>query len=96
MHKKHNGLEPGLATPAHSPSSATGGIEELNSKDHAEAKRFAALQTRFALAGHILHQSGPSDGPGPASYLAVKWGMARYLPTLADTEQFLIQVGDAQ
>lgn len=93
MHKKHNGLEPGLATPAHSPSSDTGCIAELNSKDHAEAKRFAALQTRFALAGHTLHQG---DGPGPVSYMAVKWGMARHLPTLADAEQFLIQVGGAQ
>ena len=57
------------------------------------AKRFAALKAQFALHGHTLHQSGPGDGPGPVSYMAEKWGMARYLPTLADAEQFLIQVG---
>ena len=61
-----------------------------------EQKRFATLKAQFALHGHTLHQSGPGDGPGPVSYMAVKWGMARYLPTLADAEQFLIQVGGAQ
>ena len=60
-----------------------------------EAKRFAKLKAQFALHGHALHQSGPNDGPGPVSYLAERWGMARYLPTLADAEQFLIQVGGA-
>lgn len=53
------------------------------------AKHFATLKAQFALHGHTLHQSGP----GPVSYLAEKWGMARYLPRLADAEQFLIQVG---
>ena len=57
------------------------------------AKRFATLKAQFALHGHTLHQSGAGDGPGPVSYMAEKWGMARYLPTLADAEQFLIQVG---
>jgi hypothetical protein len=61
----------------------------------AESKRFATLRARFALKGHTLHQSGPGDGPGPVSYLAERWGMARHLPTLADAEQFLIQVGGA-
>ena len=58
-----------------------------------EQKRFATLQAEFAKHGHTLHQSGPNDGLGPVSYLAERWGMARYLPTLADAEQFLIQVG---
>ena len=58
---------------------------------HADAKRFATLKAQFALHGHTLHQSG--DGPGPVSYMAERWGMARCLPTLADAEQFLIQVG---
>jgi hypothetical protein len=57
------------------------------------AKRFATLKAQFALHGHVLHQSGPGDGPSPVSYMAVKWGMAHCLPTLADAEQFLIQVG---
>ena len=67
-----------------------------NATYNTEAKRFATLKAQFALHGHTLHQSGPGDGPGPVSYLAEKWGMARYLPTLADAEQFLIQVGGAQ
>lgn len=58
-----------------------------------DAKRFATLQAQFALLGHVLHQSGPGDGPGPVSYLATRWTMARYLPTLDDAEAFLLQVG---
>ena len=54
-------------------------------------KRFATLKAQFALQGHTLHQSGP----GPVSYMAERWGMARNLPTLADAENFLIQVGGA-
>jgi len=61
-----------------------------------EQKRFATLRAQFALTGHTLHQSGPNDGPGPVGYLAERWGLARYLPTLADAEQFLIQIGGAQ
>ena len=59
------------------------------------AKRFATLKAQFAKQGHTLHQSGPGDGLGAVSYLAEKWGMARHLPTLADAENFLIQVGGA-
>ena len=61
-----------------------------------EQKRFATLKAQFAQHGHTLHQSGPGDGPGPVSYLAEKWGMARYLRTLDDAEKFLVQVGGAQ
>ena len=60
-----------------------------------DTERFATLQAQFAKHGHTLHQSGPNDGPGPVSYLAERWGMARYLPTLDDAEQFLKQVGGA-
>lgn len=58
-----------------------------------EAKRFSLLKTQFAKHGHALHQSGPGDGPGPVSYMSTRWGMARYLPTLDDTDKFLIQIG---
>ena len=58
-----------------------------------EAKRFVTLKAQFALQGHTLSQSGPNDGPGPVSYLAERWGMARYLPTLEDAAQFLVQIG---
>ena len=61
-----------------------------------DTERFATLKSEFAKHGHTLHQSGPNDGPGPVSYLAERWGMARYLPTLADAEQFLKQIGGAQ
>ena len=60
-----------------------------------DQERFATLQAQFAKHGHTLPQSGPGDGPGPVSYLAERWGMARYLPTLDDAEQFLKQVGGA-
>jgi len=63
----------------------------MSTPDTTDAKRFATLKAQFAKQGHVLHQSGP----GPVSYLAEKWGMARYLPTLDDAEKFLIQVGGA-
>lgn len=58
-------------------------------------KAFTALQAQFALLGHVLHKSGPNDGPGPVSYMAERWGMVRYLPTLKDAELFLAQIGGA-
>jgi hypothetical protein len=61
--------------------------------DNNEALRFSTLQAQFAKHGHTLHQPGPGDGSGPASYLAEKWGMVRYLPTLADAEKFLVKIG---
>ena len=67
----------------------------MSNTDITDAKRFAALKAQFAKQGHVLHQSSPGDGPGPVSYLAERWGMARYLPTLEDAEKFLVQVGGA-
>lgn len=58
-----------------------------------EAERFALLKVQFAKHGHTLHQSGPNGGPGPVSYLAERWGMARSLLTLDAADKFLIQVG---
>ena len=63
--------------------------------DTTNYRRFATLKAEFARHGHTLHQSSPGDGPGPVSYMAEKWGLARYLPTLDDAEQFLVQVGEA-
>ena len=60
-----------------------------------DTERFATLKAQFAKHGHTLHQSGPNDGPGPVSYLAERWGMARHLPTLDDADKFLLQVGGA-
>lgn len=68
----------------------------MSTTDNTQAERFATLQAQFARHGHTLHKSGPNDRPGPVSYLAERWGMARCLPTLDDAEQFLMQVGGAQ
>ena len=57
-----------------------------------EQKRFTTLQAKFALHGHTLYQSGLGDGPGPVSYLAERWLMLRYLPTLEDADRFLLKV----
>ena len=58
-------------------------------------KRFATLQAQYAMTGHTLHQSNNSEEHAPASYMAVRWGLVRYLPTLEDAERFLIQIGGA-
>ena len=65
----------------------------MSATNNTQANRFTTLKARFAKYGHTLHQSGPGDGPGPVRFMAVKWGMARHLPTLDDAEQFLKQVG---
>jgi hypothetical protein len=79
--------------PEHLLKAAQQAIERV---EEAEALRFATLQAQFATLGHTLHQSGPGDGPGPVSYLAERWGMARHVPTLDDVEKFLAQIGGAQ
>lgn len=56
-----------------------------------DTKRFATLKARYALAGHTLYKSGPGDGP--VTYMAERWGMVRYLPTLDDADKFLTQIG---
>jgi len=68
----------------------------VSATDNTQPDRFAALKAQFAKHGYTLRKSGPGDGPGPVSYLAEKWGMARYLPTLDDAEHFLVQVGGVQ
>ena len=67
----------------------------MTTTDNTQANRFTTLKAKFAKHGHTLHQSGPGDGPGPVNYMVVhdRWGTARHLPTLADAERFLKQVG---
>ncbi len=60
-----------------------------------QARRFVELKVQFVKHGHTLHQYSHDDGSGPVSYLAECRGLARYLPTEADAEKFLIQVGGA-
>lgn len=76
--------------PQHLLESAKRAIELVEKSD---AKRFATLQAQFALHGHVLHQSGPGDGPGPVSFMSERWGMARHLRTLEDADRFLVEVG---
>lgn len=56
-----------------------------------EAKRFATLRARLALAGWALSRTEP--GKGPAVFLAVRWNMPRELADLAAVERFADLVG---
>lgn len=67
----------------------------MTTTDNTQAEQVRQVVAPVAKHGHTLHQSGPNDGPGPVSYLAERWGMARYLPTLDDADKFLLQVGGA-
>ena len=56
-------------------------------------KQFATLRAQFALHGHALHRTSPTDGA--VTYYAERWGLVRYLPTLDDARRFLAQIGGA-
>lgn len=57
-------------------------------------KEFSRLRAQFALAGHQLHRSNPTDGA--VQFYATRWGLSRSLATLEDAERFLQQIGGAQ
>lgn len=57
-------------------------------------KAFLTLRAAYAIKGHILHRTNPMDGP--VSYYAERWGHVRRLPSLADVEYFLNQIGGEQ
>ena len=54
-------------------------------------KQFATLRAQFAMQGHTLLRTSPTDGA--VTYYAQRWGLVRYLPTLVDVERFLAQIG---
>jgi len=54
-------------------------------------KAFETLRAAFALQGHTLHRTDPTDGP--VTYWAERWGLVRHLPTLHDAALFLAQIG---
>ena len=54
-------------------------------------KTFATLRAEFAMRGHSLHRTDPSDGA--VTYWAERWGLVRYLPTIDTVRQFLEQIG---
>ena len=61
-----------------------------------EAARFPTLKAQFAKHGHTLHSTAAlvpdADDGLPIGYLAERWGLARYLPTLAYAESFLAEL----
>jgi hypothetical protein len=54
-------------------------------------KLFTTLRAQFAMRGHTLQRTSPTDGP--VAYYAERWGLVRYLPTLDDARRFLVQIG---
>ncbi len=69
-----------------------GAINDLNSPTgQRSGKAFETLRAAFALRGHTLHRTDPSDGA--MLYWAERWGLVRHLPTLHDAALFLAQIG---
>lgn len=61
-------------------------------KTSADAEKiFQNLRAAYAMQGHALHRTDPADGT--VKYLAERWGLVRYLPTLHDAALFLAQIG---
>ena len=58
-----------------------------------EKKQFATLRALYAMRGHTLHRTSPTDGT--VNYYAERWGLVRYLHTLDAARQFLAQIGGA-
>lgn len=55
-----------------------------------QGKAFATLAARFALAGHTLTRSNPTDGP--MIYFVGRWGWQQALPDLEAAERFLSRI----
>jgi hypothetical protein len=79
-----------------------GGFPSATTKKHnadvtpnyADAKAFATLQARFAIAGHTLYRTVNPDGT--ILYLAGKWGYFRELKNLEAVAAFLALIGGVQ
>jgi hypothetical protein len=56
-----------------------------------DAKAFATLQAKFAIAGHTLYRTVNPDGT--ILYLAGKWGYFRELKNLESVAAFLALIG---
>lgn len=60
--------------------------------DNATAEKdFATLRAQFAMHGHTLHRTSPTDGA--VTYYAQRWGLVRNLPDLEAAGRFLAQIG---
>ena len=58
---------------------------------HREEKVFANLRAAFVMRGHALHRTHPADGP--VTYLAERWGLVRYLPSIDAARRFFEVIG---
>jgi hypothetical protein len=54
-------------------------------------KAFETLRAAFALRGHTLHWTDPTDGP--VTFWAERWGLVKHLPTIDAARRFLEQIG---
>ena len=54
-------------------------------------KAFNTLRAAYALQGHSLHRTDPTDGP--VTYWIERCGLVRYLPTIDTVRQFLDAMG---
>lgn len=54
-------------------------------------KAFETLRTAFALRGHTLHRTDPTDGL--VTFWAERWGLVKHLPTIDAARRFLEQIG---
>ncbi|HXE23001.1 MAG TPA: hypothetical protein VN617_11810 [Rhodoferax sp.] len=77
----------GNPTAGHTDSVIIGAAEKTGNPE----KSFATLRAQYAMRGHSLHRTDPSDGA--VTYWAERWGLVRYLPTLHDAALFLTQIG---
>lgn len=76
---------------ADSPDSAAADASEQAGAPGADAKRFATLRARLALAGWALTRN--ETGAGAPNYTAARWNMQRELAGLAAAEAFADRVG---
>lgn len=78
--------------PTGSANSTAGTINDLDfPTGQRPRKAFETLRAAFAIQGHALHRTDPTDGP--VTYWAERWGQVRNLSTLDDTLEFLKQIG---
>jgi hypothetical protein len=92
----------GLIEPHKNENPLGGGLSGATAKKHAtnvtpkfdDAKAFASLQAKFAIAGHTLYRTVNPDGT--ILYLAWKWGYFRELKNLEAVAAFLAMIGGVQ
>lgn len=56
-------------------------------------KAFLTLRAKYALKGHQLHRTDPTDGL--VTYWVERCGLVRYLPSKDSARQYLEQIGGA-